>query len=146
MPLNSLRDRIKGHNLSPTFGTITEINANMVLAKGLKVSIGDTVRMISEDGQMNTMGMVTEIREGGFAISPFSFIEGYCVGDEVFLEQNGMKIDIGPELLGRVVDPFMNPIDGQGPLRCSAQSPIIKQPIAAMSRGMIDEKFSGACF
>jgi len=142
MPLNSIRDRIKGQNLSPTFGTITEINANIVLAKGLKVSIGDTVCMISKDTGLNTMGMVTELKEGGFAISPFSFIEGYCVGDEVFLKQNGMKIDVGPELLGRVVDPFMNPIDGKGPLYCSKQSPIIKAPIAAMARGMIDEKFS----
>ncbi len=142
MPLNSLRDRIKGRNLSPAFGTITEINANIVLAKGLKVSIGDTVSIVSKDSHMSTMGMVTEIREAGFAISPFSFIEGYCVGDEVFLKQNGMKIDIGPELLGRVVDPFMQPIDGKGSLKCSSQSAIIKQPIAAMSRGMIDEKFS----
>ncbi len=142
MPLNSLRDRIKGQNLSPAFGTITEINATMVLAKGLKVSIGDTVCMISKDTGMNTMGMVTELRHDCFAISPFSFIEGYCIGDEVFLKQNGMKIDVGPELLGRVVDPFMNPIDGKGPLNCSFQSPIIKQPIAAMARGMIDEKFS----
>jgi len=142
MPLNSLRDRIKAHNLSPTFGLITEINATMVLAKGLKVSIGDTVCMISKDTKMNTMGMVTELRHDCFAISPFSFIEGYCIGDEVFLKQNGMKIDVGTELLGRVVDPFMNPIDGKGPLHCSVQSPIIKQPIAAMARGMIDEKFS----
>ncbi len=142
MPLNSLRNRIKGKNLSPNFGMITEINSTMVLAKGLKVSIGDTVCMISKETQMNTMGMVTEIREENFAISPFSFIEGYCVGDEVFLKQNGMKIEVGAELLGRVVDPFMQPIDGKGPLNCSSISPIIKQPIAAMSRGMIDEKFS----
>lgn len=142
MPLNNLRDRIKGKNLSPAFGTISEINATMVLAKGLRVSIGDTVTIISKDTQKSTMGMVTEIREGVFSISPFSFIEGYCVGDEVFLKQNGMKIDIGPELLGRVVDSFMNPIDGKGSLYCSSQSSIIKKPIAAMSRGMIDEKFS----
>jgi len=142
MPLNALRDRIKDRNLSPTFGVIIEINSNIVLAKGLKVSIGDTVSIVSKDNEMNTMGMVTEIREGSFAISPFSFIEGYCVGDEVFIKQNGMKIDVGPELLGRVVDPFMNPIDGKGPIGCSFQSPIIKQPIAAMARGMIDEKFS----
>ena len=142
MPLNSLRDRIKGQNLSPTFGTIIEINANMVLAKGLKVSIGDTVSMVSVQNSLSTMGMVTELRENIFAISPFSFIEGYCVGDEVFLDQNGMKIDVGEGLLGRVVDPFMNPIDGKGPIHGSTKSPIIKQPIAAMARGMIDEKFS----
>ena len=142
MPLNSLRDRIKGQNLSPTFGTITEINANIVLATGLKVSIGDTVRLVSHGNDMSTMGMITEIRGAIFAISPFSFIEGYCVGDEVFLDQNGMKINVGDELLGRVVNPFMVPIDGLGEIKSSHQEPIIKQPIAAMSRGMIDEKFS----
>ena len=128
--------------LSPVFGLIIEINSTMVLAKGLKVSIGDTVTMFSRDSDMSTMGMVTEIRQDCFAISPFSFIEGYCVGDEVFLKQNGMKIDLGNELLGRVVDPFMNPIDNKGPLNCKTKYPIIKKPIAAMSRGMIDENFS----
>lgn len=142
MPLNSLRERIKGKNFSPTFGTITEINANIVLAKGLKVSIGDTVTIVSRDSGASTMGMVTEIRDNIFAISPFSFIEGYCSGDEVFLKQNGMKIDVGDALLGRVVDPFMTPIDGKGLVRCSSQTSMIKKPIAAMSRGMIDEKFS----
>ena len=141
MPLNALRNRIKDENLSPTFGVITEINATMVLAKGLKVSIGDTVTMFSKDSQLSTMGMVTEIKQDCFSISPFSFIEGYKVGDEVFLKQNGMKINLGEGLLGRVVDPFMNPIDGKGSLHCSTKYPIIKKPIAAMSRGMIDEKF-----
>jgi flagellum-specific ATP synthase len=142
MPLNSLRDRIKGKNFSPAFGTITEINANIVLAKGLKVSIGDTVTIVSRDTQASTMGMVTEIRDNIFAISPFSFIEGYCSGDEVFLKQNGMKIDVGDALLGRVVDPFMTPIDGKGLVKSSSQTSMIKKPIAAMARGMIDEKFS----
>lgn len=142
MPLSALRDRIKGKNFSPTFGTITEINSNIVLAKGLRVSIGDTVCIVSKDTQASALGMVTEIRENMFAISPFSFVEGYCIGDEVFLKQNGMKIDVGSELLGRVVDPFMVPIDGKGAMHCSAQASMIKKPIAAMSRGMIDEKFS----
>jgi flagellum-specific ATP synthase len=142
MPLNSLRDRIKGKNFSPAFGTITEINANIVLAKGLKVSIGDTVTIVSRDTQASTMGMVTEIRDNIFAISPFSFIEGYCSGDEVFLKQNGMKIDVGDALLGRVVDPFMTPIDGKGLVKSSSQTSMIKKPIAVMARGMIDEKFS----
>lgn len=142
MPLNSLRERIKGQNFSPTFGMITEINSNIVLAKGLRVSIGDTVCMVSRDTNAHTLGMVTEVRTAYFSISPFSFVEGYCVGDEVFLDQNGMKISVGPELLGRVVDPFMKPIDGKGELFSKVKTSMIKKPIAAMSRGMIDEKFS----
>jgi len=36
----------------------------------------------------------------------------------------------------------MRPIDGRGPVHCTHISPIIKAPIPAMKRGMIDEVFS----
>jgi flagellum-specific ATP synthase len=53
-----------------------------------------------------------------------------------------MMIEVGEALLGRVVDPFMNPIDGKGPIGGTHLESIIKAPIAAMKRGMIDEPFS----
>ena len=48
----------------------------------------------------------------------------------------GMMIEVGEALLGRVVDPFMNPIDGKGPVSGTHLESIIKAPIAAMKRGM----------
>ena len=86
--------------------------------------------------------MVTEIDGGTFFITPFSFVEGFCSGDRVFLDSTGLNIPIGSSLLGRVVDPFMRPIDGKGHIANSTLSPIIKAPISAMKRGMIDEVFS----
>ncbi|MDD4855704.1 MAG: flagellar protein export ATPase FliI, partial [Sulfuricurvum sp.] len=77
-----------------------------------------------------------------FFITPFRFVEGFRAGDKVFPNQNGMSIEVGDGLLGRVVDPFMKPIDGKGPVFGSHVEPIIKAPIAAMKRGMIDEVFS----
>jgi flagellum-specific ATP synthase len=53
-----------------------------------------------------------------------------------------MNIPVGNALLGRVVNPFMEPIDDNGPLYCNTTAPIIKAPISAMKRGMIDEVFS----
>jgi flagellum-specific ATP synthase len=53
-----------------------------------------------------------------------------------------MSISVGKSLLGRVVDPFMNPIDGKGVIHSHETEAIMKAPIAAMRRGMIDEKFS----
>ena len=86
--------------------------------------------------------MVTEIDGATFFITPFSFVEGFCSGDRVFLDQTGLNIPVGQSLLGRVVDPFMRPIDGKGSINGSKLSAIIKSPIAAMKRGMIDEIFS----
>jgi flagellum-specific ATP synthase len=142
MPFSSLKDRISSKNHSVPFGEVVKINATIITATGLKVSISDMVKIISTTTAQETMGMVTEIDGATFFITPFSFVEGFCSGDRVFLDQTGMNIPIGTSLLGRVVDPFMRPIDDKGSINNSTMSPIIKAPIAAMKRGMIDEVFS----
>jgi flagellum-specific ATP synthase len=142
MPLASLKERISDKKYSVAFGEVVKINATVITARGLKVSISDIVKIISNDTNQETIGMVTEIDGGTFFITPFSFVEGFCSGDRVFLDQTGLNIPVGSSLLGRVVDPFMRPIDGKGSVNNSKFSPIIKAPIAAMKRGMINEVFS----
>jgi flagellum-specific ATP synthase len=142
MPLKSLRDRLGSQKLYTVFGTITKISPTVIIAEGLHVSIGDTVTLVSDQDGHETMGMVSEVERNRFFITPFRFVEGFRAGDKVFSNQNGMSIEVGDGLLGRVVDPFMKPIDGKGPIFGSHIEPIIKAPIAAMKRGMIDEVFS----
>jgi flagellum-specific ATP synthase len=142
MPFKSLKDKISSKNYSVAFGEVVKINATVITATGLSVSISDMVKIISNTTAQETVGMVTEIDGPTFFITPFSFVEGFCSGDRVFLDQAGMNIPVGKSLLGRVVDPFMRPIDGKGSINNSIMSPIIKSPIAAMKRGMIDEIFS----
>ena len=142
MPFKSLKEKLSSQNYSISFGEVIKINATVITARGLKVSIGDMVKIISNDTAQESMGMVTEIDGAVFFITPFSFVEGFCSGDKIFLDSAGMNIPVGKSLLGRVVDPFMRPIDGKGNINDSILSPIIKAPIAAMKRGMIDEVFS----
>ncbi|MDY0122596.1 flagellar protein export ATPase FliI [Sulfurimonas sp.] len=142
MPFSSLKDKISNKKYSVAFGEVVKINATVITARGLKVSISDIVKIISNETSQETIGMVTEIDGPTFYITPFSFVEGFCSGDRVFLDQTGLSIPVGQSLLGRVVDPFMRPIDGKGVVNGSKLMPIIKPPIAAMKRGMIDEVFS----
>lgn len=142
MPFSSLKDKLSQKSYSVAFGEVVKINATIITAKGLKVSISDMVKIISNDTAQETVGMVTEIDGSTFYITPFSFVEGFCSGDRVFLDSTGMNIEVGASLLGRVVDPFMRPIDGKGSINNTVSAPIIKAPIAAMKRGMIDEIFS----
>jgi flagellum-specific ATP synthase len=142
MPLKSLKRKLASQNYSTSFGEIVKINANVIIAKGLHVSIGDMVKVVSSDSELQTTGMVTEIDDTLFFITPFSFVEGLCSKDKVYLNSNGLNINVTDELLGRVVDPFMNPIDGKGDIKSTKLKPIIKPPIEAMRRGMIDEVFS----
>ena len=142
MPFSSLKERLSEAKYSVSFGEIVKINATVITARGLSVSISDMVKIVSNETAKETVGMVTEIDGATFFITPFSFVDGFASGDKVFLDSTGMNIPIGDDLLGRVVDPFMRPIDGKGAINGSKLSPIIKPPISAMKRGMIDEVFS----
>jgi len=142
MPLKSLKKKLSSQSYSISFGEIVKINANIIIAKGLHVSIGDMIKIVSNETQQETTGMVTEIDDGLFYITPFGFVEGLCSRDKIYKNSNGLNISVGDELLGRVVDPFMNPIDGKGVLLSTQTAPIIKPPIEPMRRGLIDEVFS----
>ncbi|QOP42299.1 flagellar protein export ATPase FliI [Sulfurimonas marina] len=141
MALSSLREKLAKKNYSVAFGEVEKINATVIIAKGLNVSISDMVKIVSNETAQETVGMVTEVDGSFFYITPFSFVEGFRSGDRVFLDSTGLNIPVGDALLGRVVDPFMRPIDGKGPIESAKLSPIIKAPIPAMKRGMIDEVF-----
>ena len=142
MPFASLKSKISSVKHTTHFGEVVKINATVITATGLNVSIGDMVKIISNSTNQTTTGMVTEIDGITFFITPFSFVEGFRAKDKVYLDSNGLNIPVGDELIGRVVDPFMRPIDGKGTINHTKLAPIIKAPIAAMKRGMIDEVFN----
>ena len=141
MPLSKLKSKLRQGNLSPKFGTIKKISSTNIEAQGLRPSIGDIVKLVSLDGEKKELGMVTEIDQYSFFISPFGFIEGFKSGDKVFISEQGMMIPVGEELLGRVVDPFIRPKDGKPAVIGSACAPIMKPPLDPMKRGLIDEPF-----
>ena len=139
MGLKSIKDKLKKTTLSKPFGIVKEINATNLVATGLNPSIGDIVKIQSCDASM--LGMVTSLKENSFIVTPFSFLEGFKIGDKIFIDEDGMKIPVGEGLLGRVVDPFMNPIDEKGDIVFETKYPIMKKPISPLNRGIIDEVF-----
>lgn len=142
MSLSTLRQKVKGHDLSPRHGEVLRINPTLMTGRNLRVGIGDVVRIVSRNGIHSTLGMISEVREGEFNITPFSFTEGFSVGDKIYLSESGMQIPVSEALLGRVVDPFMEPIDEKGAIKATQTAPMMQKPISALKRGMIDEVFS----
>lgn len=143
MNLERLKSKLNSNlSLSNVFGVITKISSTTIEISGLRPSIGDIVEIVAKDKSKSGLGMITEIKENGAFISPFGFVEGYKIGDLVYQSDQGMKIPVGDGLLGRVVDPFMSPKDGKGPINATEFMPIMKAPIDAMKRGLINEIFS----
>jgi len=138
--LKHIKHKIKQKNLSKPFGFVTKITPLNIIGNNLNVSIGDLVTIKSND--KNIIGMVTAVSKSDFTVTPFSFTEGIKIGDKIYLDENGMKIPIGEGLLGRVVDPFMKPIDEKGPIIYKEKVPIMQKPISPLKRGIINEVFT----
>ncbi len=141
MPLTHLQNKLNKINLSPAFAVITKVNATNFEATGLQTSVGDIVRISSLEGKNDSLGMVTALDNDKFSITPFGFVEGFKVADRVYASETGLKIPMGKGLLGRVVNPLMQPIDGKGEIELEDTMSVIRPPVAAMKRGLIEDVF-----
>ncbi len=141
MKFSDIGKKLKNAEISVSFGQIENITASNIEIKGLRPSIGDIIRLIDSTGE-ERLGMVTELRRDSFFVSPFGFVEGLKIGDKAYIDEEGLTIPVSDALLGRVVDPLMRPKDGKGEIYGGTPMPIIKAPIDAMKRGLIEEKFS----
>ena len=142
MALGSIKS-ILNKELHTPFGVVNKISATHIELSGLNPSIGDIVEIRSkEDPNRVELTMVSELKSSSFVVTPFKFVEGLKIGDRAYIKSDGLKISLSDDILGRVVDPFMNPKDGKAPFKTTKQMPIITTPIDAMKRGMIDKPFS----
>jgi len=142
LALSAITKRLN-NSLDTHFGKVIKISATNIHISGLQPSIGDIVKIKSlEDPKRVELSMVTELKSDHFIVSPFRYVEGLKIGDHAYIGNEGLSIGVSDELLGRVVDPFMNPKDDKAPIAPKMRMPIIKTPIDAMKRGMIEKVFS----
>ncbi|MQS28129.1 F0F1 ATP synthase subunit alpha, partial [Escherichia coli] len=64
---------------------------------------------------------------------------GITEGDEVKRTGRNMEVLVGEELIGRVVNPLGQPIDGQGPINTTKTRPVEKKATGVMDRKSVDE-------
>jgi len=60
-------------------------------------------------------------------------------GSKVTLTGKVLDVPVGPELIGRVVDPLGRPLDGKGPVKSAARNPIERRAPGVMDRQTVSE-------
>ena len=141
--IDSILNGINMENLIVPFGRIHKINSTTIVASGLVVAIGDVVKIESEKHFYSVFAMVASIQSDEFTVVPFSFIDGFRIHDKVYLQNDGLNVKCGYGLLGRVVNALGEPIDDKGKIKdISEVSPINKESISPLKRGIINQKFA----
>lgn len=91
-------------------GSVVRVVGLQLDVEGLTAAIGDAVTVETEHGPL--IAEVVALRDGGLICMPFGELHGVRAGARVTALGEPMKITVGPQLLGRVLDGMGNPIDG----------------------------------
>lgn len=124
-----ISDRISGYGdkaqLEET-GTVLTVGDGIARAYGLEGAMAGELVEFSD----GTRGIVLNLEEDNVGIAVFGETKGIQEGDTVKRLHEINSVPIGPSLIGRVIDPLGNPIDGQG-------------PIDGVERGVVEVKAPG---
>ncbi|UOQ50254.1 F0F1 ATP synthase subunit alpha [Gracilibacillus caseinilyticus] len=116
-------------------GTVIEIGDGIARAHGLdNVMSGELVEFSN-----GVMGMAQNLEESNVGIVILGPYTGIREGDEVRRTGRIMEVPVGEELIGRVVNPLGQPVDGKGPVETSKTRPIESPAPGVMDRKSVDE-------
>jgi F-type H+-transporting ATPase subunit alpha len=101
-------------------GRVLEVGDGIARVYGLSsVMSGEMVEF--PDG---TIGLAFNLEENSVGIIILGNYLGIAEGDEVRSTGRLLSVPVGDELLGRVVDPLGNPLDGKGPIVTKQRRPM----------------------
>lgn len=116
-------------------GTVIQVGDGIALVHGLNnvmagelVEFGNGVLGLAQNLEENNVGVVI--------LGPYLDIKE---GDEVKRTGRIMEVPVGEELIGRVVNPLGQPIDGRGSLNTTKTRPIESPATGVMDRKSVDE-------
>lgn len=117
-------------------GTVLEVGDGIARVYGLsKVQAGELVELpdSKDENGNNITGMVLNLEEDNVGIVLFGSSSSVKEGHTVKRTQDIASINVGEGVLGRVIDPLGNPIDGKGPITGDT----IKLPLERKAPGVI---------
>ena len=96
------------------YGKVIEITGIIVKATGVKASIGESCRILSEHVELEAE--VVGFREGKVLLMALGDLSGIKSGSRVLPMGKKVTVRVSPELIGRVINDRGEPIDGKGPI------------------------------
>lgn len=116
-------------------GTVIEVGDGIARVYGLdNVMAGELIEF--SNGVMGMAQNLEESNVGVVILGPYTDIRE---GDQVRRTGRIMEVPVGEELIGRVVNPLGQPVDGLGPINTTKTRPIESPAPGVMDRKSVDE-------
>jgi flagellum-specific ATP synthase len=126
--LDRAADGLRQADLHRRHGRVSELIGLIVEATGLEAEVGEVCHISTGRRREPVPAEVVGFRGGRTLLMPLGDMHGIAPGRTVTATGDAMKVRVGDDLLGRVVDGLGRPIDGMpdasnAPLRSTVGSP-----------------------
>ncbi|MDE2591071.1 MAG: F0F1 ATP synthase subunit alpha, partial [Patescibacteria group bacterium] len=107
-------------------GNVEEVGDGIVIASGLnRVMFGEIVTIKTKSGE-EIKGLALSLEEGSVGVIVLGEYTTISQGDEITSTGQILSVPVGDALIGRIVDPLGQAIDGKGKIQTDKTSPIEK--------------------
>lgn len=130
---------IKNVNTMREIGKVIEIIGLIIEADGPQSSIGDLCYIYNRLDEKPVWAEVVGFRQGKILLMPLGSMEGLQPGAIVVNTGSAMKIKVGEQLLGRVLDGLGRPLDNLGEINSQQLQSTTANAINPLKRRRITE-------
>ena len=123
---------------STDVGTVIEVGDGIARVYGLNEIMSGELVEFTKTGVMGLAQNLEDTNVGIVILGPTTDIKE---GDEVRRTGRVMDVPVGEELIGRVVDPLGQPVDGRGPVNTIKRRPIESPAVGVMGRKSVSVPF-----
>ncbi|MDD4885891.1 MAG: FliI/YscN family ATPase [Thiomonas sp.] len=136
--LHTLRRRLLTGGALPLAysGSLVRVRGLILEAQGLEVSLGERCRISTEQNRFIDAEVVGFNGEH-VQLMALGEVQGLTPGARVHPVPGDIRIPVGPELLGRVLDGNGRPLDGAGSLLASHYTTLSTKPINPLGRALV---------
>ncbi len=131
-------------NLDPVkkMGRVSQIVGLTVEGDGPAADLGEQCLITVKGSPEPLSAEVVGFKSGRVLLMPLGEIGGIGPGSEIIATGQKMQVEVGPSLLGRVLNGLGQPMDGKGPLFTGEYYPISAAPPNPLTRKRITEPLS----
>ena len=137
--LETLTRRIADAPRFARYGRVTRVVGLVIEAVGVDVALGELCRISSLSDDHSVLAEVVGFHERGVLLMPLGELAGLHPGSAVLPLGRSFGVDVGPAMLGRVLNGLGHPIDGRGKLDAQERVPLAGEPPHPLERQHIDE-------
>lgn len=118
-------------------GTVTDVTGLIIEGNGPSVGIGTTCDI--RIGDRSVPAQVVGFKKDKVLLMPLADISGIAPGASIVSQASGDCVLVSHELLGRIIDPLGNPLDGGKAIAADAKVPLLRMPPQALTRRRVSE-------